>query len=330
MGVSRAPKKLPPSEATLAVVNSAFWSALAVVALRTPHTGLLWLMGPILCTVASLGEATRMERAAAQAQDFVLFGVLQFLFAALAAEKFAVMLMMPAAVLLTGTLRRGNRAAAVMCSALMDLPETEVAAAGEMLLTVLLLAATAPWCGMLLDRWFFGVREEGGRAALPPPPPPVPTGILLRRAGALTTAAALMYAVEWHFGHWIPLTVALLYLAATPGEETRRAALTRSLAAIPGFAAALLYLATVSYSDYRLNYLAGFYLTGAFYYSFRRGDYFGFSVMYMVICCVLNDLLLESSPLFANGWELLFQSAVGTALGCAIAAAFAPGDTGRI
>lgn len=323
--MNRAPEKISPLEATLLVVNSAFWSALAVVAVRAPHTGLLWLMGPILCTVASMGEATRAERAAAQIRDFLLFGVLQFLFAAFAAEKVPVLFLVPAAVLFTGRLRRGNRAAAVMCSSLMNLPETDLTAAGEMLVTVLVLAATAPLCGALLDRLLFGARERCGAAAAPP----IPTGILLRRAGALTTAIALMYALEWHFGHWIPLTVALLYLAASPGEATRRAALTRSLAAVPGFAGALLYLATVSSFDYRLNYLAGFYLAGAFHYSFRRGDYFGFSLMYMVICCVLNDLLLERSPLFANGWELLFQSAAGTAAGCAIAAAFAPSGDGE-
>ena len=325
MAVECASAKIPPLEATLLVVNSAFWSALAVVAVRAPHTGLLWLMGPILCTVASLGEPTRAARAAAQIRDFLLFGVLQFLFAAGAAEKAPVLLLVPAAVLFVGRVRRGNRAAAVIASSLMNLPETDAAAAGEMLVTVLLLAATAPLCGALLDRLLFGAEERRG----PPPSPPIPTEILLRRAGALTTAIALMYALEWHFGHWIPLTVALLYLAAAPGEATRQAALTRSLAAVPGFAAALLYLATVSYSDYRLNYLAGFYLAGAFHYSFRRGDYFGFSVMYMVICCVLNDLLLEGSPLFANGWELLFQSAAGTAAGCAIAAAFAPTGNGN-
>ena len=48
---------------------------------------------------------------------------------------------------------------------------------------------------------------------------------------------------------------------------------------------------------------------------------FGFSVMYMVVCCMLNDLLLERSPLFANGWELFFQSVLGTLIGCAIVAA---------
>ena len=216
MEVNCEPEKISPLEATLLVVNSAFWSALAVVAVRVPHTGLLWLMGPILCTVASLGEATRAERAAAQVQDFVLFGVLQFLFAAFASEKLPVLFLVPAAVVFTGRLRRGNRAAAVMCSSLMNLTETDLAAAGEMLVTVLMLAATAPLSGALLDRLLFGARERRG----PAPGPPIPVEILLRRAGALTTAIALMYALEWHFGHWIPLTVALLYLAAAPGEAT--------------------------------------------------------------------------------------------------------------
>ena len=304
--------------ATLLVANSAFWSALMIVAVRAPHTGLIWLMGPILCTIASFGETTCGKRALAAAADFITFGMLQFLFTALSPMVLPAVLFCPAAIRIAAFRRSGNRAGAVFCASMMNITENDLAEAGELLVTVAVLAAIVPLTSLMLEKFLLR-RTTGSR--LVPAAPPLDGTAILRRSAAGTAALALMYALNWHFGHWIPLTVALLYLKS--GDETTmlRFAELRSLAATPGFALGLLSLATAAYIDYRLDYFAALWLVLAFHYSFRRREYFGFSIMYMVVCCMLNDLLLERSPLFANGWELFFQSVLGTLIGCAIVAA---------
>ena len=69
--------RLHAFEATMLVFNSVFWSILAVVVFRDPRHGLIWLLGPLLCTVGALSERTRVERARAIAVNLLQFGFIQ-------------------------------------------------------------------------------------------------------------------------------------------------------------------------------------------------------------------------------------------------------------
>ena len=62
----------------LFIGHCAAWSFLAVVMIRMPYSGMIWLMGPVLCTLGSLGGHCRTDRMCALFRNLALMGVLQF------------------------------------------------------------------------------------------------------------------------------------------------------------------------------------------------------------------------------------------------------------
>lgn len=304
----------------LLIGNSALWSFLAVVVVRMPYSGVIWLMGPVLCTLGALGEPDRALRARSLFCNLVIMGMLQFVFAALRDFPSLLTTAVMLAILLTGG-RDGNNAGVTICASLLDIAERNVGTAAEILLLTLGLAVVIPLTGWCMDSLLFGGREWGGLGTKPP----LTTDALIRRMAAFAAGFAMMYAFGWQYGHWIPLTVALSYSGGDTAFGLRNNLKDRFCGSALGLAASLLWLGTVCYADYRFSYLAAGLLPAAFYYSIRTGDHLGFCIMYMMICGTLDDLIRGASPLYGNGWQFFFQSAVGIAVGAIIVEAIESG-----
>ena len=311
--VDRSPE-INALAAVLMIGNSALWSFLAVVVIRMPYSGLIWLMGPVLCTIGALGEPDRGRRTEALFCNLVTMGLLQFGFAALRNIPPLIVAAVPLAVLVTGCRDTGNNAGATICASLLDIANGNVSVAAETLFLTFVLAVALPLSNRVLERLFFGRDEWSGLGSKPP----LRLDALIRRMAAFAAAFALMYALEWQYGHWIPLTVALSYSGGDTAAGLRGNFKSRLRGAAFGLAASLLWLGTACYVDYRFSYFAAVILPLAFYYSIRTGDHTGFCIMYMMICGTLNDLIRGSSPLYGNGWQLFFQATAGIAIGAGI------------
>lgn len=302
--------------AMLMTGNCALWSFMAVVAARMPHRGLIWLMGPVLCTVGALGETDRNNRMCALFTNLTLMGLLQFGFAALRNIPPLLVIAVPAAVLFTGRRGSGSNAGCTICASLLDIGNRDANAAGEMLFLSLLLAVLIPLSNRLLDFLLFGKDEWQGTGQKPPLQPDA----LLRRMTAFAAALAIMLAFDWQYGHWIPLIVALSYSGGDTAAKLCGNWWDRFRGALVGLCVSLLWLGTACYIDYRFSYLSVAILLLAFYYSSRTGDRTGFCIMYMMICGILDDLIRGASPLYGNGWQLFLQATVGIAIGAGIVA----------
>ena len=306
--------RLHAFEATMLVFNSVFWSILAVVVFRDPRHGLIWLLGPLLCTVGALSERTRVERARAIAVNLLQFGFFQFLYSALEPYWLAVALVTPFAVWIASKRRRGNNAGAVMVASIMNFEKGSFLIGLDTFCMLVALITVIVPTYLLLDRMLFGSREWPGS----PSTPRMPGDAVIRRICAFMFALFLFDMLDWKFGYWIPLTVGLCYSGGGSGKTVRHVAMLRLIWAPLGFTLAVAWLGTVGYIDYQFNYLAVIWAFVAFYYCFRADDYIGFYLLFMVMISGANNLSMGEFADYGNGWNMIVQSTFAVAIGAGL------------
>lgn len=306
--------RLHAFEATMLVFNSVFWAILAVVVFRDPHHGLIWLLGPLLCTVGALSGHTRMERAEAIAVNLLQFGFFQFLYSALEPYRLAVALVTPFAVWIASKRRRGNNAGAVMVASIMNFGKGSfLTGLDTFCMLICLISVIAPTY-LLLDRMLFGSREWPGS----PSTPRMSGDAVIRRICAFVPALFLADMLDWKFGYWIPMTVGLCYSGGGTGRTVRHVAMLRLVWAPLGFTLAVAWLGTVGYIDYQFNYLSVIWAFAAFYYCFRADDYIGFYLLFMVMISGANNLSMGEYSDYGNGWNMIVQSVLAVAVGAGL------------
>jgi len=304
----------PPLESAVLVFHTVAICIFAVIVLRFPASGLFWALGPLMCTRSAMTEPDASARARALAINLLEFGILQFLFSCAIPQTGLLILMLIPALLLVSMRRNGSCAGSVLLASLMNFQKGDFESAMNALLLMSGLAMSLPW-GYLLAERLLRIDPDG---ALLPTPSPLTAERVLRRTFAFVFAAILEQFCTWEFRYWILYTVGMVYANGTTAEAARGVALIRLMAAPFAFLLSVVWLATIGYSDDRLNYLSVAWSFAAFYYSFGHRDYLGYYLLFSVMLSGVKDLVYGSSSQYGNGWALIFKSSAGVMLGAGL------------
>lgn len=296
------------------VFATVIWAVAGFGVLRLPTGGLIWLIGPMMSTVASLAAPTRLRRMTALVFNLMMFGVFQLVFAALEPNYLVKIAIMPLLVYLSSFRNTGNNSGALMVASIFEFGQGNFELGVDNLVICAYLAAVAAPSCYVLDWAFFGKYVWPGA----PPAPRLTLDAVVRRSVAFMTAVAAYNALQWQFAYWIPLTVGLSYSSGLTGRAAQKLAMTRAVLAPIGFSIAVIWMSTLDYGDYQFNYLGMVFIVFGVYYNFRAGDYVGYYLMFTVMLSGFSNLAHGTGGGYGNGWQLISQSCFFVAVGALI------------
>ena len=133
-------------------------------------------------------------------------------------------------------------------------------------------------------------------------------------AAELGIAAWLFKVLNLRNGAWIMLTILFISMSETPHSPAKRLALQRIFAVPLGIITGGFLLESFYRMDYRFVYLIPFIGAGGFFIFYNYGDFFLFSIIFMITQTLLSDWMTGACCRF-NLWDSFFSRSTATLLG---------------
>jgi len=143
---------------------------------------------------------------------------------------------------------------------------------------------------------------------------PFPIGVALLIAAELLLGHLAELFLQLKQGPWVMLTILFVYLAAQGGAAPEKLARSRIFSVPLGIFLGGWYMSCFCYFDYRFVYLVPFIGTLGFWVLYTYGNFFVFSVIFMMTFTIMVDWQTGDYHLFYL-WELLFFRSLATLLG---------------
>ena len=156
-----------------------------------------------------------------------------------------------------------------------------------------------------------GRRGEVGSAMVYLPYSPYQALIMAAELG-LGTLLCRMFQLEQ--GAWIMLTILFISMSETPHSPVKRLVFQRILAVPLGIIGGGFLLESLFRLDYRLFYLVPFIGAVGFFILYNYGDFFLFSIIFMISLTVLSDWLAGPYHRF-HFWDSFLSRSAATLLG---------------
>ena len=115
-------------------------------------------------------------------------------------------------------------------------------------------------------------------------------------------------------GAWVMLTILFISMSETPHSPVKRLVFQRILAVPLGIIIGGFLLESFFRLDYRLFYLVPFIGAVGFFILYNYGDFFLFSIIFMLTLTLLSDLLTGPYHRF-HFWDSFFSRSAATLLG---------------
>ena len=145
-------------------------------------------------------------------------------------------------------------------------------------------------------------------------PSPVSRRRCFYLAAALGTGNLLFRLLQLQQGPWIMLTVLFITMAETPENPGKKLAFQRIFAVPAGILFGGFLLETFSRTDQRLVYLIPFLGAIGFFLLYDQGDFFLFSLFFMVTLTFFSDWMTGPYHRF-HFWDILFSRTLSSFLG---------------
>ena len=136
----------------------------------------------------------------------------------------------------------------------------------------------------------------------------------LELALLLGAGTFLFRALHLKQGPWIMLTMLFITMSRSPGNTAGKLAFQRIIAVPAGIILGGFLLGTFSIIDYRFVYLVPFIGAVGFWIFYNCGDFFLFSLIFMIALTIFSDWMAGPSQRY-NFWEGFFSRSLSTLLG---------------
>ena len=140
-------------------------------------------------------------------------------------------------------------------------------------------------------------------------------------AAELGTGGVVSLLLQLSQGAWIMLTILFINMNKTPRDSGTKLALQRIFSVPLGIILGGLLLSTFYRIDQRFIWLLPFIGATAFYVLYSRGDFFIFSMIFMMTVTLFTDLMSGTYQRF-DFWESFFSRSVATLIGALIELCF--------
>lgn len=302
--------------ATFLILNSVLCAIFCAVILRVPHYGLVWALSPMLCTAGALTNPTRQERTMALLINLSQVAFFQWILSALTPHVFARVLAVSIIFPLI-LMRRNSANSGVVITGIISCWNHDVFLQGldNMISMFLILCLAVPtflmWDGILFSNW----RGIPGKSQMD-----WKSG--MRRVIAFACAMMIFDSVQWDFGSWLPLTLALAYSSGETGKNAMIIGLKRLALAPLGFLLSVFYLSTSAYLGVYFSYATVLWGVIGFFFSYLCKCFTFFYLPFIVMVSCADNLIDAESSTYGNGWDFFIQSSVAVAVGAALVILF--------
>ena len=136
-------------------------------------------------------------------------------------------------------------------------------------------------------------------------------------AAEFGTGNLLFHLLQLKQGAWIMLTIMFITMSTTPQTTEQKRALQRIFAVPLGIITGGFLLETFFRMDYRFVYLVPIIGTAGFFILYNYGNFFLFSIFFMVTMTVFSDWMAGTYHRF-NFWDTFFSRSVSSLIGALI------------
>ena len=159
-----------------------------------------------------------------------------------------------------------------------------------------------------------GNMMQKGKKEIPFSPQFSSPGQALELSAILGTGAILAEMLQLRQGQWVMMTILFINMSKAPGSSGRKFALQRIFAVPLGIIAGGFFLGTFYNMDYRFIWLLPFIGATGFFILYNYGDFFLFSIIFMITLTLFSDWMAGPYHRF-NFWESFFSRTTATLLG---------------